>query len=153
MGQWQRTKTIYNAHINRGDLTDANKVWLYFVKSVLTPSKHVSIVRQDRSILLYALVKVYCLNVGKIAEQSILDYAENMFSGNIPHPTLITLLCIKGGVTFSDIEEKCSRASPLTLTRVLKTLAQGEEVERAIKRKRAATKLLREATPIAEEEP
>ena len=49
-------------------------------------------------------------------EQSIMDYAENNFSGNIPHPALITLLCIKVGVTFSEIDEKCLKASPLTLT-------------------------------------
>ena len=38
----------------------------------------------------------YCLNVRKIVKQSILDYAENNFSGNIPHLALINLLCIKG---------------------------------------------------------
>ena len=152
LGQWQRTKTISNANIDRGDLTEANKVWFYFFNSVLTPSKHVSIVRQDRAILLYALIKGCCPNVGKIVEQSILDYAENSFSRNIPHPALITLLCIKGGVTFSKTKEKCPRASPLTLTRVLKTLAHCEEVERARKRKKAGTGLPREATPIAKEE-
>ena len=94
-----------------------------------------SIVRQDRVILLYALVKGCCLNVGKIVEQSILDCTENNFLGNIPHLTLITLLCIKGGVTFSETEEKCLRASPLTLTGVLKAPAHGEEVKRARKRK------------------
>ena len=86
--------------------------------------------RQDRAILLYALVKGCCLNVRKIVEQSILDYAENNFSGNIPHLALITLLCIKEGVTFSETEEKFPRSSHLTLTRVLKTPTQGEEVEK-----------------------
>ena len=74
--------------------------------------------RQNRALLLYALVKGYSLNVGKIMEQSIIDYAKNNFSGNIPYPTLITLLCIKGGVTFSEIEDKCPKSSPLTLTGV-----------------------------------
>ena len=46
----------------------------------------------------------------------------------------------------------CPRASPLTLTRVLKNPTQGEEVERARKRKRAVVELPREATPIVEEE-
>ena len=85
--------------------------------------------RQDCAILLYELVKGCSLNVGKIVEQSILDYDENSFSRNIPHLSLITLLCIKGGVTFSETEEKCLRSSPLTLTKVLKTPTQGEEVE------------------------
>ena len=145
----KRTKTIHNAYIDRDDLSKAVKVWFYFVNSVLTPTKHVSTVRQDSVILLYALVKGLNLNVGKIMEKSILDYAENSFSGNIPHP----LMCIKGGVTFSETKERCSRSSPFTLTRVLKAPTQGEEVERTRKRKRATTELLRETTPIVEEEP
>ena len=128
------------------------KVWFYFINSILTLSKHVSTVRQDCSILLYALIKGFNLNVGKIVEQSILDYLENNFSGSIPHPTLITLLCIKGGVTFSETEEKCPRSSPLTLIRVLKALVQDEEVERTRKRKRVASELQREVTPTVEEE-
>ena len=75
----------------------------------------------------------------KIVEQSILDYVENNFLRNISHPSLITLLCIKGGITFSEKKEKCLRPSPLTLTGDLKTPAHGEEVERARKIKRATT--------------
>ena len=94
LGVWQRTKTIRNAYIDKGDLLEAVKVWFYFINSVFTHSKHVSTVRQDRAILLYALVKGFNLNVGKIVEQSILDYLENNFSRNIPYPALITLMCI-----------------------------------------------------------
>ena len=90
LGVWQRTKTYI------GDFSEVVKVWFYFVNSVLTPSKHVSTVRQDYAILLYALVKGFSLNVGKIVEQFILDYTESNFSGNIPHLALITLMCIKG---------------------------------------------------------
>ena len=97
LGVWQRTKTIRNSYIDRGDLSEAVKVWFYFINSVLTPFKHVSTMRQECAILLYALVKGFNLNVGKIVEQSILDYHENNFSGNIPHHALITLLCIKRG--------------------------------------------------------
>ena len=68
LGVWQRTKTIRNTYIDRGDLSKALKVWFYFINSVLTPSKHVSTVTQDRAILLYALVKGFNLNVGKIIE-------------------------------------------------------------------------------------
>ena len=114
--QWQRTRTISNAFINRGDLTEVGKVWFYFVNAVLKPSKHVSTVRQDHAILLYALVNGYTLNVGKIMKESILDYVEGKFSGNIPHPSLITFLFIKGGVKFNEVEEeRCPKASPLTL--------------------------------------
>ena len=83
-------------------MTEVTKVWFYLVNSVFKPSKHVSTVRQDRALLLYALVKGFELKVGKIIKESILDYAESKFSRNIPHPSLITLLCIKGGVKVNE---------------------------------------------------
>ena len=85
---------------------------------------------------MYALVKDFELDVGKIIKESILDYAKNNFLGNIPYPALITLLCIKGGIKVAKDEEKSLKSSHLTLIRVLKTLAEGEEVERIRKRKR-----------------
>ena len=106
--------------------------------------------RQDRALLLYALVKGYSLNIGKIMERSIMDYAENNFSGNIPHTALITLLCTKGCVTFSETEEKSLKPSPLTLTRVLKTPVEGKEVKRIRKRKMVEKELPRETVPIVE---
>ena len=62
---------------------------------------HDSIVRQDRTILLYVLVKGYQVDLGRIVEESFLEYAKENFARNIPHPSLITLLCIKGGVKFN----------------------------------------------------
>ena len=108
--------------------------------------------RQDHAILLYALVKGYELNVGRIVEKSILDYAKEDFTRNIPYPSLITLLCIKGGVKFDEQEdERCPKCSPLTLTRVLKSPIESEEGERRVnptkKRKRAETKELRDQAP------
>ena len=107
---------------------------------------------QDRALLLYALVKGYSLNAGKIMERSIMDYAENNFLGNISYPALITLLCIKGGVTFSETEDKCLKASPITLIGVLKTPAEGEEVERIKKRKTMEKEQSRETVPTVEAE-
>ena len=65
-----------------------------------------------------------------------MDYAENIFLGNIPHLVLITLLCIKRGVKVAKYEEKIPKAFPLTHTRVLKVLVEGEKVERIEKRKK-----------------
>ena len=87
-------------------------MWFYFVNSVLTPSKHVLTVRQDCVILLYALVKGCCLNLGKIVEQSILDYAENSLLRNISHFALITLLCIKGGCNIQRDRGKIPKILP-----------------------------------------
>ena len=97
---------------------------------MLKPSKHISTVRQDRAILLYALVKGYQINLGRIIEESILEYEKGNFIENIPHPSLITLLCIKGGVKFNEEEEeRCPKTSPLTLTRVLKAPMEYKEGE------------------------
>ena len=81
-------------------------------------------------------------------EQSILDYARNKFSRNIPHPALITLLCIKGGVTFSETKENYPKASPLTLTGVLKTPAEDKEVERIRMMKRVNKEKQRETQSL-----
>ena len=105
------------------------------MNSVLKPSKHFSTVRHDRIKLLYALVKGYALDVGKIVEESILEYVRGKFSGNIPHPSLITLLCIRGDVKFNEWEEeRCPKASPLTLAGVLQVPLESEEEERREKR-------------------
>ena len=107
------------------------------MNSVLKPSKHVSTVRQDRTILLYALVKGYEINVRRIVKESILDYEKGKFSRNIPHSSLITLLSIKGSVKFNEEdEERCPKASPLTLARVLKAPVESEEGERREKTKK-----------------
>ena len=45
LGQWQMTKTIRNSYIDRGDLTENNKVRFYLINSVFMPLKHVSTMR------------------------------------------------------------------------------------------------------------
>ena len=77
--------------------------------------------RREEAILLYALLKGYKINVGKIIEKSILGYFESKCKGMIPHPATITRLCIQGGVDKEwGTQETYPRASPLTLTGVTK---------------------------------
>ena len=107
--------------INRGDLTEEAKVWFYFLASILIPTKHVCIVREQEAVLLYAILKGYKVNVGAIIENSIMKYHEGNRRGLIPHPATITWLCLKAGVKGNwEEEEECLRASPLTLTGVSK---------------------------------
>ena len=74
-----------------------------------------------KAILLYALLKGYKIDVGKMIENSILSYFEGKCRGMIPHPATITNLCIQGGVKKEwGIEETYPRASPLTLTGITK---------------------------------
>ena len=85
-GEWKGTKKTPCRSIARGHLTEESKVWFYFIKSVLLPSKHLSTVRREEANLLYALLKGYKINVGNIIEKSILGYFEGNCRGMIPHP-------------------------------------------------------------------
>ena len=74
-GKWKATKKILYESIAIGALIEEAKVWFYFVSSVLLPSKHLNTVRRNEAILLYALLKGYKINVGKIIENSIMSYS------------------------------------------------------------------------------
>ena len=97
-GKWSSTKKTPFKSIAIGDLTEEAKVWFDFISSVLMHSKHLNTVGREEAILLYALLKGYKINVGKIIEKSILGYYESNCRDLIPHPATITRLCIKGGV-------------------------------------------------------
>ena len=56
-GEWKSTKKNPFESITRGSLTEEANVWFYFLASVLLPSKHLSTVRQEDAILLYAILK------------------------------------------------------------------------------------------------
>ena len=102
-------------------LISQNKVWFYFICSVLLPFKHLSTLREKGIVLLYAILMGYKFSVGKIIENSILSYYKGSFRGLVPYPTLITRLCIMEGVEGDwEEEETCPRASPLTLTGITK---------------------------------
>ena len=120
-GKWKGAKKTLYKSIARDNLTEDAKVWLYFISFVLLPSKHLSTVTSDEAILLYALLKGYKINLGKINENSILSYFRSNCRGLIPHPATITGLCLlRGAKEEWGKEETYPRASPLTLTRVTK---------------------------------
>ena len=107
--------------INRRDLIEEEKVWFYFLASVMVPTKHVCTVREQEAIILYAMMKGYKLNAGAIIENSIMRYHEGNKRGLIPHPATITKLCLRAGVKGTwEEEEECPKVSPLTLTGVSK---------------------------------
>ena len=119
--RWKAMKKTLFESIARGFLTEEAKVWFYFVSSILLPSKHLSTVRRNEAILLYALLKGYKINVGKIIENYFMSYSISKCRGLIPHPAIITKLCLLGGVIGDwDVEERCPKVSPLTLTGVMK---------------------------------
>ena len=98
-----------------------SKGMVYFLASVLVPTKHVCTVREQEAIILYAILKGYKLNAGAIIENSIMRYHEGNKRGLIPHPKTITRLCIRAGVKGTwEEEEECPKVSPLTLKGVSK---------------------------------
>ena len=84
--------------LNRGSLTEEAKVWFYFLASVLVPIRHLSTVREQEAVMLYAILKGYKINIGTIIENSTMRYHEGNKRGVIPHPATITVLCLKAGV-------------------------------------------------------
>ena len=67
-GRWNATiKNPYDS-IARGSLTEQAKIWFYFLCSFILPSKHLSTVREKEAALLYAILKGYRFNVGKIID-------------------------------------------------------------------------------------
>ena len=120
-GKWSLTKKNPHESINRGSLIEEVKVWFYFIASVMIPTKNLSTIREQEAIILYALLKGYKFNVGKIIESSIRCFHKNVKMGLIPHPATITILYILAGVQGIWVEEEtCPKVSPLTLTRVTK---------------------------------
>ena len=101
---------------------------------------------REEAIHLYALLKGYKIDVGKMIENSILSYFEGKCRGMIPHLATITGLCIQGGVKKEwGIKETYPRASPLTLTGITKgpkNRGKGKETEKEEgKRKEGCTEL------------
>ena len=80
-------------------------------------------VKEQKAIILYAILKGYKINMGSLIEGSIRGYHLSNKRGLISHKETITRLCILAGVKGSwEEEEVCPRVSPLTLTRVTKGL-------------------------------
>ena len=97
-GEWNSIRKNPYESIVRGSLTEEAKIWFYFFSFVLLPSKHLSTMRKEEALVMYAILKGYKLNVGKTNEKSILNYYSSKYRGLIPHPATITRLCIIGEV-------------------------------------------------------
>ena len=61
------------------------KVWFYFITSVIIPTKHLSTISEQETFILYAILKGYKFDVGKIIESSIRCFHKNVKRGLIPH--------------------------------------------------------------------
>ena len=117
-GKWEVTKKNPHHAIKRGALTEEAKVWFCFISSVIVPTRHLSIVREQEAILLYAFLKGYKISMGILIEESIRGYHHSNERGLIPHPATITRLCFWAGVKGNwEEEERCPRVSPFNTHR------------------------------------
>ena len=120
-GKWNSTKKNPHESINRGSPTEEAKVWFYFIAYVIIPTKHLNTIRQNEAILLYALLKGYKFDMGKIIETSIKTFHKIVKRGLIPYLATITRLCVLAGVKGIWAEEETfPKVSPLTLIGVIK---------------------------------
>ena len=99
-GKWISSSRDQHKEIFRGSLIEKAKVWFYFLASNLIPGKNLSTVRRNEAIVLYAILKDYKINVGKIIENSILEYYNSKFKGLMLHLETITKLCILGDISY-----------------------------------------------------
>ena len=97
-GKWNLKKKNPHESIPRGSLIEEAKVWFYFIAYVIIPTKHLCIIRENESIILYALLKGYKFDVGKIIETSIKTFHKIVKRGLIPQQATITRLCVLAGV-------------------------------------------------------
>ena len=119
-GKWNSTKKNPHESIPRGSLTKEANVWCYFIAYVIIPTKHLCIIRENEAIILYALLKGYKFDVGKIIETSIKTFHKIVKKGLIPHPAIIKILCVLDGVKWIWAkEETYPKVSSLTLTGVI----------------------------------
>ena len=119
--KWNSTKKNPHESIPRGSLTEEAKVWFYFIASIIIPTKHLCTKRDNESIILYALLKGYKFDVGKIIETSIKTFHKIIKRGLIPYPATIIRLYVLAGVKGIWVEkETCPKVSPLTVIWVIK---------------------------------
>ena len=118
-GKWNATGKNPHESIARGALTEPVKVWFYFLCSVMLPSKHLCTVRENEAALLHVILKGYKFSVGKI--NLIPSYYKGGYKGLIPHPALISRLCILGVSKETGKKRRTApKTSPLTLTGITK---------------------------------
>ena len=91
-GKLNLTKKNPHESINKGSLMEEAKVWFCFIASVIIPTMHLSTIRKQEALILYALLKGYKFDVEKIIESSIRCFHKNVKRGLLPHPATITKL-------------------------------------------------------------
>ena len=67
-GKWSSIKKNPHESISRGSLIEEAKVWFYFISFVIISTMHLSTIREQEALILYALLKGYKFDVGKIIE-------------------------------------------------------------------------------------
>ena len=99
-------------------LTPMVKVWYNFLCVKIKPSLHLSTVKKDKTILLYAMTKGFQFDIGTIIEPGLIESTHGRYAGALIHPFLITKLFRSAGVLMLDSEEQVQQCLPIPLPRV-----------------------------------
>ncbi|XP_073128035.1 uncharacterized protein [Henckelia pumila] len=91
------TEVVNNPRL---DFMHFYREWCNFVTAALMPSSHVSVLTKERAALVFALITGKSINVGRVIQDSILNSVQSATVRELPHPSLITSLCERAGVSW-----------------------------------------------------
>lgn len=78
------------------------KAWNLFVCTKLMPSSHQHEVTVEREIILWGIIVGKDMDVGHLINQNMLRYMRGSSTGSIPHASIVTHLCAKAGIRWTD---------------------------------------------------
>ena len=92
--------------------TPMAKVWYNFLSVKIKPSRHLSTVKKDKTILLYTMTKGFQFDIGTVIERGLIKSTHGCCIGALIHPSLLTKLCQSAGVQMLDFEEQVQQRLP-----------------------------------------
>ncbi|KAK8950327.1 hypothetical protein KSP40_PGU000033 [Platanthera guangdongensis] len=88
--------------LNSTCLSREAKVWLHFVNASLLPTHHLNHVQLDRIALIYCIIKVIKLNIGRIIYRLIWQKVNDKKMKHLWFPTMITVLYRATGMEYGE---------------------------------------------------
>ena len=94
------------------------KVWYNFLCVKIKSSLHLSTVKKDRAMLLYAMTKGFQFDIGSVIERGLIESIQGRCTGALIHPLHITQLFRLAEVLMLDFEEQVQQRLPIPLPKV-----------------------------------
>ncbi|XP_073023626.1 uncharacterized protein [Primulina eburnea] len=106
-----------NVHLSlaKSDLREMAKYWYSFITARIKPTEHTTTVIKERAILIFCIMTGKTIDLGRLLQNSIYDYACGNSPSGLLHPSLITVLCQHVGVTWAPNEEVLKPKNPIVI--------------------------------------